>query len=200
MKYFRNIDTGENRASEVARSVTGGQSEVVRLIKRAAGGNFEAFGELYNIYLERIYRYVFYQVRDKMTAEDLTEEVFLKAWKSIDTCRGKEQTFSSWLYRIAHNHVIDNLRSQRKYLSTDMEALAEVSSPELGEEGKLERQEMLEVISDLPQNQKQVIILKFIEGLDNREIGQIMGKSQGAIRVLQMRALAALRQRLSVEI
>jgi len=200
MKYFRNIDTGENRASEVARSVTGGQSEVVRLIKRAAGGNFEAFGELYNIYLERIYRYVFYQVRDKMTAEDLTEEVFLKAWKSIDTCRGKEQTFSSWLYRIAHNHVIDNLRSQRKYLSADMEALAEVSSPELGEEGKLERQEMLEVISDLPQNQKQVIILKFIEGLDNREIGQIMGKSQGAIRVLQMRALATLRQRLSVEI
>jgi len=200
MKYFRNIDTGENRASEVARSVTGGQSEVVRLIKRAAGGNFEAFGELYNIYLERIYRYVFYQVRDKMTAEDLTEEVFLKAWKSIDTCRGKEQTFSSWLYRIAHNHVIDNLRSQRKYLSTDMEALAEVSSPELGEEGKLERQEMLEVISDLPQNQKQVIILKFIEGLDNREIGQITGKSQGAIRVLQMRALATLRQRLSVEI
>ena len=200
MKYFRNIDTGENRASEVARSVTGGQSEVVRLIKRAAGGNFEAFGELYNIYLERIYRYVFYQVRDKMTAEDLTEEVFLKAWKSIDTCRGKEQTFSSWLYRIAHNHVIDNLRSQRKYLSADMEALAEVSSPELGEEGKLERQEMLEVISDLPQNQKQVIILKFIEGLDNREIGQITGKSQGAVRVLQMRALAALRQRLSVEI
>ena len=200
MKYFRNIDTGENRASEVARSVTGGQSEVVRLIKRAAGGNFEAFGELYNIYLERIYRYVFYQVRDKMTAEDLTEEVFLKAWKSIDTCRGKEQTFSSWLYRIAHNHVIDNLRSQRKYLSADMEALAEVSSPELGEEGKLERQEMLEVISDLPQNQKQVIILKFIEGFDNREIGQIMGKSQGAIRVLQMRALATLRQRLSVEI
>lgn len=200
MKYFRNIDTGENRASEVARSVTGGQSEVVRLIKRAAGGNFEAFGELYNIYLERIYRYVFYQVRDKMTAEDLTEEVFLKAWKSIDTCRGKEQTFSSWLYRIAHNHVIDNLRSQRKYLTTDMEALAEVSSPELGEEGKLERQEMLEVISDLPQNQKQVIILKFIEGLDNREIGKITGKSQGAIRVLQMRALATLRQRLSVEI
>ena len=200
MKYFRNIDTGGNRASEVARSVTGGQSEVVRLIKRAAGGNFEAFGELYNIYLERIYRYVFYQVRDKMTAEDLTEEVFLKAWKSIDTCRGKEQTFSSWLYRIAHNHVIDNLRSQRKYLSADMEALAEVSSPELGEEGKLERQEMLEVISDLPQNQKQVIILKFIEGLGNREIGQIMGKSQGAIRVLQMRALASLRERLSVEI
>lgn len=200
MKYFRNIDTGGNRASEVARSVTGDQSEVVRLIKRAAGGNFEAFGELYNIYLERIYRYVFYQVRDKMTAEDLTEEVFLKAWKSIDTCRGKEQTFSSWLYRIAHNHVIDNLRSQRKYLSVDMEALAEVSSPELGEEGKLERQEMLEVISDLPQNQKQVIILKFIEGLGNREIGQIMGKSQGAIRVLQMRALASLRERLSVEI
>jgi RNA polymerase sigma-70 factor (ECF subfamily) len=134
-----------------------------------------------------------------MTAEDVTEEVFLKAWKAIKSCKGKEQTFSSWLYRIAHNQVIDNLRSQRKYLSTEMEPSAEVNGPELEAEGKQERQEMLETISCLPQNQKQVIILKFIEGLDNQEIGKIMGKSQGAIRVLQMRALATLRQILSRE-
>ena len=172
------------------------------LVERATGGDYEAFGELYSIYLERIYRYVFYQVRDKMTAEDLTEEVFLKAWKSIGSCRGKEQTFSAWLYRIAHNHVIDNLRRQRKYVTTDtdIEALAVNSDLAVEEEGKLDRQEMLDRITDLPQNQKQVIILKFIEGLDNQEIGQVMGKSQGAIRVLQMRALAALRQRLNTEI
>ncbi len=199
MALVRSKVIEENKAQEAAKTVTYDQSESVRLVKRAVGGDFEAFGELYNIYLDRIYRYVFYQVRDKMTAEDVTEEVFLKAWKAIKSCKGKEQTFSSWLYRIAHNQVIDNLRSQRKYLSTEMESLAEVNGPELEAEGKQERQEMLETISCLPQNQKQVIILKFIEGLDNQEIGKIMGKSQGAIRVLQMRALATLRQRLSRE-
>ena len=199
MALVRSKVREEEKAQEAAKTVTYDQSESVRLVKRAVGGDFEAFGELYNIYLDRIYRYVFYQVRDKMTAEDVTEEVFLKAWKAIKSCKGKEQTFSSWLYRIAHNQVIDNLRSQRKYLSTEMETSAEVNGPELEAEGKQERQEMLETISCLPQNQKQVIILKFIEGLDNQEIGKIMGKSQGAIRVLQMRALATLRQRLSRE-
>ncbi len=199
MGFIRNIFREENKAQEAVRTVTADQSESVRLIKRAAGGDFEAFGELYSIYLDRIYRYVFYQIMDKMTAEDVTEEVFLKAWKAIGSCRDKEETFSSWLYRIAHNQVIDNLRSQRKHLSIDMESLAEVGGPELEAEEKLERQELLGTISDLPQNQKQVIILKFIEGLDNREIGRIMGKSQGAIRVLQMRALATLRQKLGEE-
>jgi len=201
MKFFRNNKYREGeRAQATAGTVSGDQPEITGLVERASGGDFEAFGELYSIYLDKIYRYVFYQVRDKMIAEDITEEVFLKAWKAIGSCKGKEQTFSAWLYRIAHNHVIDNLRSQRKHLSTEMEALAEVSGPELRVEEKLERQETLAAISHLPQNQKQVIILKFIEGMDNREIGHVMGKSQGAIRVMQMRALAALRQRLGGEI
>ena len=200
MDFIRNINTGRNKSSETNGPATSGQSKIAGLIKKAAGGDFEAFGELYNTYLERIYRYIFYQVRDKMTAEDLTEEVFLKAWRAIDSCQGKEDTFSSWLYRIAHNHVIDSLRSQRKYLSADIEALAKTHSPEPEAGIEVERQEMLDAISDLPQNQKQVIILKFIDGLDNQEIGQVMGKRQGAIRALQMRALATLRQKLSGEI
>jgi len=199
MKMVRNKVRDKDKAQEAARTVTLDSSEIVGLVERAAGGDFEAFGELYSIYLDRIYRYVFYQIMDKMTAEDVTEEVFLKAWKAIGSCQGKEETFSSWLYRIAHNQVIDNLRSQRKHLSIDMESLAEVGGPELEAEEKLERQELLGTISDLPQNQKQVIILKFIEGLDNREIGRIMGKNQGAISVLQMRALATLRQKLGEE-
>ena len=200
MALIRNKVRKENKAQEAAGRATLNQSEVARLVKRAAGGDLEAFGELYGIYLDRIYRYVFYQIRDKMTAEDITEEVFVKAWKAIKSCQGKEKTFSSWLYRIAHNQVIDNLRSQRKCLSIEeTESLADVSNPELEAEGNWERQELLATLSCLPQSQKQVIILKFIEGLDNREIEQIMGKSEGAIRVLQMRALATLRQKLSSE-
>ena len=82
MDFIRNINIGRNKSSETNGPVTGGQSKIAGLIKKAVGGDFEAFGELYNTYLERIYRYIFYQVRDKMTAEDLTEEVFLKAWRT----------------------------------------------------------------------------------------------------------------------
>ena len=188
---MRNSNRKENREQEAAQSVS--------LVKRAASGDSEAFGELYSIYFDRIYRYVVYQVRDKMTAEDVTEEAFVKAWKAIGSCKGKEKTFSSWLYRIAHNQVIDNLRKQRKHLFTEMEDLAEVGSYEPKEQERLEHQEILDAISDLPSNQKQVIILRFIEGLANQEVAQILGKRQGAVRMLQTRALASLRQILSDE-
>lgn len=187
---------GENNTQETS------QTEVTELIERASGGDFEAFGELYGIYLDRIYRYVFYQLREKMAAEDLTEEIFLKAWRAIGSYKGKGQAFSSWLYRIAHNHVIDEFRSRRKQLvslETEMEIATAVAEPQQEMERKLAGQEMLRLISCLPRKQQQVIILKFVEGLDNREIGQITGKSQGAIRISQMRALTALRQRLGGE-
>ena len=204
MKPVRNKVRDKDKAQEAARIIAPEQLEIAGLVTRATGGDFEAFGKLYSIYLDRIYRYVFFQVKDKMTAEDVTEEVFLKAWKAIGSCKGKELTFSPWLYRIAHNHIIDYLRSRQKYLSTKYSAtevgnIAEVGGPEPETEAKLEWQELLETISCLPRNQKQVVLLKFTEGLDNREISHIMGKSQGAIRVLQMRALATLRRRLSSE-
>jgi len=167
-----------------------------RLVDRAAGGNFEAFGQLYGIYLDRIYRYAFHQVQDRMTAEDITEEVFVKAWNAIKSCKGKGQTFSAWIYRIAHNHIINTLRNTQKFASIDMENIAEISSPKLEVEMKLEQQELTEMIADLPQNQRQVVVLKFIDGLDNREIGKIMRKSEGAVRIMQMRALTALRQKI----
>jgi len=194
----RNNNVGKNKVGETAEAVTPSQSKVVRLIKRAIGGDGEAFGELYSIYLDRIYRYVFYQVRDKMTAEDITEEAFIKAWKAIASCKGKERTFSSWLYRIAHNQLIDSLRKRGAELPLQQEMTNGLSDRNQVE-GALEQQEQLKALTYLPRNQKQVIILKFIEGLDNREISKIMSKSEGAIRVLQTRALTALRQRLASE-
>lgn len=194
---FRNKNKEELKAQVATGAAIDDESKIIGLVQRATGGDFEAFGKLYSIFIERIYRYVFYQVKDKTTAEDITEEVFVKAWKAINSCKGKERTFSSWLYRIAHNHVIDNLRRLRKHQSIEIENAVNTVDTELEMEVKLERQELLKVISYLPQNQRQVIILKFIEGLDNCEVGQIMGKSQGAIRVLQMRALASLRRELS---
>lgn len=193
MKYFRNNTRALQQAS------TGDPPEAAGLVEKAANGDSESFGELYNIYLGRIYRYVFYQVRDKMAAEDITGETFFKAWRSIGSCRGKEQTFLPWLYRIARNNIVDSLRSRSKQMTMQLETLTEIADPNLAIDPPQERQELLDLVSYLPENQKQVIILKFLDGRDNEEIGRILGKSQGAVRILQMRALDALRNVLGCE-
>jgi RNA polymerase sigma-70 factor (ECF subfamily) len=189
----------EKKAQPTTATSACDPADTAGLVKEASDGNIKAFGELYSIYLDRIYRYIFYQVRDRMTAEDITEEVFIKAWRAIRSCKGKEKTFSTWLYRIAHNHLINMRRHIVKQMSIEKNNLVEVMDPKQKIEAKLEYQELLKTITCLPQNQKQVIILKFIEGLDNREIGRIMSKKEGAIRVSQMRALTTLREKLGSE-
>ena len=198
MKDNRNTYKDDNQAQSITKAANSKQSEIKGLVASAASGSFEAFGKLYHIYAEQIYRYVFYQVKNKMLAEDITADVFLRALKAINSCRGKEATFSSWLYRIAHNCVIDNFRSTKRTMPIETEILTGSGDPGQELEKKVERQEILEVIAYLPKNQRQVIILKFIDELDNCEIGQIMGKSEGAIRILQMRALGMLREKLGI--
>ena len=171
-------------------------SEIKALVKLAAGGNFQAFGNLYSIYMGRIYRYVYYQVKDKMTAEDITEEVFVKAWKVIRSCRGREDTFQAWLYRIAHNQLADCLRDAGRVTSLEKDGAIDIADPCERIESSVEYQELLKAITGLPETQRQVVILKFIEGLDNRETGKVLGKSEGAVRIAQMRALESLRNKL----
>jgi len=189
----------ENKAQEISTTVTYTETELSRLVEWAIDGSIEAFGELYSMYLDKIYRYVFYQVKDRMTAEDLTEEIFVKVWEALGRYKQKSSTFSAWLYRIAHNHVIDYFRTRRQHQALEEEIPATVIGPEQEVEEKLMQQELSEAISYLPPLQRQIIILKFIEGLDNREIAHITGKREGTIRVIQMRALRALRQKLSSE-
>jgi len=131
-----------------------------------------------------------------MTAEDVTEDVFVKAWKAIESCKGRGKTFVPWLYRIAHNHTINILQKSQKCVSLEMETLVEEDGPEKQVAARLSRESLLDAIGNLPPNQKQVIILKFIEGLDNRETGEVINKKEGAVRILQMRALSKLRQQL----
>ena len=201
MGDIRKKSVQEHTAHATAKADAYDQSEIVELVVRATHRDFEAFGELYGIYLDRIYKYVLGHLGERMAAQDITEEVFLKAWKAIDSCKGREQTFSAWLYRIAHNHLIDYLRKRQKRQTTEIsvENLADIDDVGQRMELKMEQQRLLEAISGLPDNQRQVIILRFIEGMDNREAGRIMGKSEGNIRIIQMRALRALRNRLSGE-
>jgi RNA polymerase sigma factor (sigma-70 family) len=173
------------------------ENDVIGVVKSAIEGDVDAFGKLYSLYVDRIYRYIYYQVGDKMTAEDVTEEVFVKIWKSIGSCRGKEKTFSAWLYRIAHNHLMDTFRKKHKEVPFKETTLNDYQDPEQEAENNLEWAKVLQAVENLPEPQKQVILLKFLEGADNDEISQIMGKREGAIRALQMRALLNLKQKFS---
>jgi RNA polymerase sigma-70 factor (ECF subfamily) len=195
MSVICNKVNEEKKAQATAAAKAYNQLEINALVEEAARGNISAFGDLYSIYLDPIYRYIFYQVNDRMTAEDITEEVFIKAWKAIGSCKGKEKTFSSWLYRIAHNHLINTLRSMQKFTSIEKVDLVDFTTPRQQIETNEDYRQLIKKITCLPRNQRQVIILKFIEGLANQEIVKIMGKSEGAIRALQMRALATLRQK-----
>ena len=184
---------------ELDKSVTYTASDVKALVKKAAAGNVEAFGEVYSAYLDRIYRYVFYQVNNRTIAEDLTEEIFMKAWKGIRRYRWTGLPFSSWLYRIAHNHVVDYFRTNKQCQSLEEDIASDSDQPEEVIEKKQILQSLVRAISTLPEQQRYIITLKFIGGLDNRKIERITGKHQGAIRVMQMRALTSLRHKLTEE-
>jgi RNA polymerase sigma-70 factor, ECF subfamily len=171
------------------------------LLRKVFSGDVEAYGKLYDLCFHRIYSYVFNMVGNTMLAEDITEEVFIKAWKAIKSCQGKEGTFVPWLYRIAHNHTVDVLRKNTNHIpldSVDPGSLnpSDAENPVELAEAAMERQRIMKVISTLPEQQKQILILKFLNGADNNEIEKITGKNQGAIRVLQMRALLNLKQQL----
>jgi len=142
----------------------------------AIEGDVEAFGILYNTFVNQIFRYVFYQINDRMKAEDITQEVFIKSWKSIQTCRGKEDTFSAWLYRIAHNQTVDTIRKSKPEISLELIDPVGSANPETEAEKAQEWQKTAAALKNLPEPQRQLIILKFLEGAENDEIGDIMGK------------------------
>jgi RNA polymerase sigma-70 factor (ECF subfamily) len=190
----RNTSQGSINEPEIDQDNT--SLEIVNLVLKAISGDIEAFGELYTSHVTKIYRYVYYRVYSKELAEDITQEVFLKAWKSIGSCKGKEKTFSSWLYRITHNLIIDKLRKKQMQSSREAELPEDIRDTTDRMEISLEQRDLLKVIEILPSNQRQVIIMKFIEEMDNREIAESLGKSTGAVRILQMRALETLRKTL----
>jgi RNA polymerase sigma-70 factor (TIGR02952 family) len=166
------------------------------LVRRAREGDTRAFGMLYEYYLDPIYRYIYYRIGSHPDAEDLTEQVFIKAWEALPRYQERGYRLSSWLYRIAHNIVIDHRRRDRAReeveLTEESAGLAELPTPQ---EQLIQAETMAEVVramTTLSDEQQEIIILRFIEGLSYAEVAQIMGKNEGACRALQYRALAAL--------
>jgi len=163
----------------------------------------EAFGLLYERYVDKIYNYVYYRIGNHHDAEDLTARVFYQALHHLPRYTQRGAPFSSWLYRIAHNVVANwhRDRNRRKVISLDlMPVIRRPDESPFQQVAMGERREaLLAAIRRLAADRQELLILKFVERLPNAQIGQIMGRSEGAIKSLYHRTLAALRQELGEE-
>lgn len=170
------------------------------LIERARTDQ-EAFGELYKLYVDRIYNYVYYRTSNHAEAEDLTARVFERAMKHIGRYEDRGLPFSAWLYRIAHNLVANwhRDRSRRQILSLDSVSQWQLheDSPELKAQLIEDKETLLAAIQRLPADRRELLIMKYVEKLPNSEIGDIMGRSEGAIKSLYHRTLLSLRSDLA---
>lgn len=154
-----------------------------------------AFGALYRRYLDRVYGYCFYLLGDHHDAEDVTERTFMAALAAIDRYRDEGASFRSWLFRIAHNQLANALRSRRRRRTSSLDAIPEpaADADPAGFVGLAEESRRLRrALEALPEDRRQVVVLRFVDGLSAREIGAVLGRSEGAVRVLQHRALRQL--------
>jgi len=166
----------------------------------ATQGDREAFGLLYERYVGRIYNYVYYRTGNIYDAEDLTERVFMRAMRHIPNYHDRGLPFTAWLYRIAHNLVAnwhrDNSRRKEIPLDDGLQSIYQREHPEHELLQTEEREHLLGAIRGLPADRQQLLILKFVEHLSNDEIGQIMGRSEGAVKSLYHRTLLTMRDEL----
>ncbi len=171
-----------------------------RLTTRARQGDKEAFGDLYEQYMGDIYRYIYYRVNNHHDAEDLTEQVFLKAWESMGQYRG-EVPFKGWVFRIAHNLVIDHYRTRKELM--DLTERPEIPGNNRNVEDSLlsdeQSDQLARTIGRLSPLHQHVLTLRFINGLSMEEVARILDRNSGAIRVLQHRALKAARAFMTAE-
>lgn len=164
------------------------------LVQRAIKHDNAAFAELYDRFVDKIYRYIYYKIGSTTEAEDLTGQVFLKAWEAIGKYEWTERPFAAWLYRIAHNLIVDYFRTKRDASSLDEITSVEHPGTDLDElvQHKLTAETLRLALKRLTPDQQRVIILRFLEGYNTAEVAQIMCKQPGAVRTLQHRALAGL--------
>jgi RNA polymerase sigma-70 factor (ECF subfamily) len=167
-------------------------------LARRAKTEREAFGVLYERHVTAIYRYVYYRVGSQEDAEDLTARVFARALKHIRNYNDRGVPFTAWLYRIAHNVVANHHRDNSRHPAVPLEEVEVFTGQDDDHDqridGERERNRLLTAIRRLPEERQHLIVLKFVEQMQNAEIGQIMNRSEGAIKSLYHRTLLQLRE------
>jgi RNA polymerase sigma-70 factor (ECF subfamily) len=176
--------------------------EAPDVITRARSGDRQAFAELYDEYVDRVYRYLLYRVREPSDAEDLTSEVFTRAFANIQRYRWQGKSFLAWLYTIARNAVTDRMRRTRPTVDLE-DALGLADSGPTAQEHveALDRAAALKrAMTKLTAEQQEVLFLRFMENYSSQEVARALGKNEGAVRALQFRALGRLRKLLVEEV
>jgi len=188
------LDQSEARERAVPAGTDEDAGVIRPLVDRAKTGDAEAFGALYDRFRPEIFRYLVVRVRDQDVAEDLVQQVFLKAWRAIPRYEHRGAPFRAWLYRMAHNQMVDFFRTRRP--TTDLEGV-DLPEPSEAEERVLvgEMNDALQAAMErLSEDHREVLVLRFLMEKSAREIGEIMGRKEVTVRGLQMRALLALRR------
>ncbi|SEL42476.1 ECF subfamily RNA polymerase sigma factor, BldN family [Streptacidiphilus jiangxiensis] len=169
---------------------------IMALVERAQDGDGEAFGQLYDHYADTVYRYIYYRVGGRATAEDLTSETFLRALRRIGTFTWQGRDFGAWLVTIARNLVADHFKSSRFRLEVTTGEMLDSNqvepSPEDSVLESLSNAALLEAVRRLNPQQQECVTLRFLQGLSVAETARIMGKNEGAIKTLQYRAVRTL--------
>jgi RNA polymerase sigma-70 factor, ECF subfamily len=169
--------------------------ELNLIIQRAQRGEKDAFGLVYDAFSEKIYKFIYFRVGHREIAEDILSDTFVKAWSKLNQVSGSK-TFSAWVYQIAKHNIIDYYRLKKTTVDLEdvSDVLVDLANPIDELNLQLEQKRILSILDQLSTEQQQVIKYRFFEDLSNEEIAQIMNKSEGAIRVLQHRAIIRLKQ------
>lgn len=171
-------------------------ARMMALVERAQAGESDAFGRLYDQYSDTVYRYIYYRVGGKATAEDLTSETFLRALRRIGTFTWQGRDFGAWLVTIARNLVADHFKSSRFRLEVTTGEMLDANeverSPEDSVLESLSNAALLEAVRRLNPQQQECVTLRFLQGLSVAETARVMGKNEGAIKTLQYRAVRTL--------
>lgn len=175
-------------------------TDVQGLVERARAGDRGAFGELYERFVTKIYNYLYYHVNGRaQLAEDLTEEVFVKVLEKLSRYQERGLPFSAWVFRIAHNHLVDHVRSQPKQGLVSIDDCRDL--PEHGSERTLDlaltHTELVVAISRLTEDQRRVVVLRFLQGMSTAETARLLSKTEDAVKKLQARGLQVLKKNLN---
>ena len=194
------VSAGQVHAGQLHAPAEGESAVTLELVQRAQTGDPDAFGELYDRYVDLVYRYVYYRVSSAQLAEDLTSETFLRALRRITSFTWQGRDVGAWFVTIARNLVADHYKSSRQRLELTTEDVTAVTgAPKLLQDGperavleSMQNKVLLQAVKGLNAEQQECIVLRFLQGLSVAETARAMNKNDGAIKALQYRAIRSL--------
>jgi RNA polymerase sigma-70 factor (ECF subfamily) len=177
------------------------EADEIQLIDRARNGDAEAFGDLYERHLDSVFRFFYSRLDSRQDAEDLTEETFFRIWRALPNYKDQGVPFLAYIFHVAHNLLIDHHRrfanSKGVVALEDEIAVKSQTNPSEVALNNIQHQEIKQALEKLTEDHQLVLVTRFLSELSTEEVAQVMGRSKGAVRVLQHRALNALRKLVS---